>query len=192
MKFALALPFMRLRHRLDRAAYLAALALLQAALMIDVAPRLAAALVPRAHLAIGPAWLAVAQVAGYALALAGSAIALAFPAIALARHAQRGRMRFLGLPRFGTWLAIAGASAFAAAQALAWVAHSSLAIAGAAVAGIAPSLASGGIALMAAGALTAEVLRRGVAPLRVPIAPWHCRPVRIEVIDPRELATHAG
>ena len=192
MKFALALPFMLWRRRLERAAYFAALTLLQAALMIDVAPRLAVALIPRAHLADGPAWLSVAQVAGYALALAGSAIALAFPAIALARHAQRGRMRFLGLPRFGTWLAIAGASAFAAAQALAWAAHSSLAIAGAAVAGIAPSLASGGIALMAAGALTAEVLRRGVAPLRVPIAPWHCRPVRIEVIGPRELATHAG
>src|SRR4249920_2813012 len=111
MQFALARPFMRLRHRPDRAAYLAALALLQAALLIDVAPRLAAALVPRAHLALGPAWLTVAQGAGYALALAGSAIALAFPVIAFARHA-RGRMRFLGLPRFGIWLAIAGASAF--------------------------------------------------------------------------------
>lgn len=191
MKFALARPFMRLRHRLDRAAYLAALGLLQAALMIDVAPRLATALVPRAHVAIDPAWLTFAQVAGYALALTGSAVALAFPAIALARHAQRGRMRFLGLPRFATWLTVAGASAFAAAQALAWIAHSSPAIADAAVAGIAASLASGGVALMAAGALTAEVLRRGFAPVPVPIAPWYCRPVRIEVIDPAELATHA-
>jgi len=190
MIFTWARPFMR--HRPDRVAYLAALVLLQAALLIDVAPRLAAALVPRAHLALGPAWLTVAQAVAYALALAGSAIALAFPAIAFARHAQRGRMRFLGLPRYGIWLAIAGASAFAAAQTLAWVAHAGLAIADAAVAGIAPSLASGGIALMAAGVLTAEVLRRGIAPVRVPIAPWHCRPVRLEVIDPRELATRAG
>ena len=192
MKFALARPFMRPRHRLHRAAYLAALALLQAALMIDVAPRLAAALAPHAHFGFNPAWLSVVQAAGYALALAGSATVLAFPALALARHAQRGRMRFLGLPRFGIRVAVAGAIAFAAAQALAWIAHSSLAIVDSSASEIAASLSSGGIALLAAGALTAEVLRRGVVPMRIPIAPWHCRPVRIEVLDPPELATRLG
>jgi hypothetical protein len=192
MNFALARTFMRSPFRLDRAAYLATLAVLQVALMIDVAPRLAAALAPHAYLAFNPAWLSVAQAAGFALALAGSALVLAFPVLALARHAQRGRMRFLGLPRFGARLAIVGAIAFAAAKGLAWVAHSSLAIVDASVSEIAASLSSGGIALMAAGALTAEVLRRGIAPMRVPIAPWHCRPVRIEVIDPPELATRTG
>ncbi len=51
---------------------------------------------------------------------------------------------------------------------------------------------AGGIALMAAGVLTAELLRRSVAPMRIPIAPWHCRPVRVEVIEPFELATRAA
>ena len=179
-------------RRIHRAAYLATLALLQAALLIDVAPRLATALAPHARLAIDAGWPSLARVAGHALAIAGAAIVLAIPALALARHARRGRMRFAGLPRFGIALGIAGATLYAAAQTIAIVAHWHPATLDAAAVGTAASVAGAGIALMAAGALTAEVLRRSVVPMRVPIAPWHCRPVRIEVIDPPDLATRAG
>jgi hypothetical protein len=179
-------------RRLPRAAYLATLALLQVALAIDVAPRLGTALVPNASYAHVAGWPSLALVGGHALAIGGAAIVLAVPALALARHARRGRARFVGLPRFGIGLGIAGASIYAAAQAAAIVARWPPALFDAAAAGTTESVAAGGIALMAAGALTAEVLRRSVAPLRIPIAPWHCRPVRIEVIDPPDLATRAG
>ena len=183
-------------HRLQRGAYLATLAVLQIALVIDVAPDLAERLVPRTYVVSGAAWSPAAQIAAqlaaYALSLAGTAVILAFPALALARHAQRGGLRFLGLPRLGIRLAIGGAFAYVAAQALASVAAAP-AIAAAGIPGLAASFATGSLAVMAAGALTAEVLRRGIAPpVRVPIAPWHCSPVRIEVIDPPELATRAS
>lgn len=179
-------------RRQDRAAYLATLALLQVALLIDVAPALAIALTPHASIAADVSWPSVARAVGCALALAGTATVLAFPAFAMARHARRGRARFLGLPRFGTGLACAGASLYAAAQALAIAGHWRPGFIDTDTAGAAGSMAAAGIALMAAGALTAELLRRSVAPMRVPIAPWHCRPVRIEVVEPSELPTRAA
>jgi hypothetical protein len=175
-----------------RGAYIAALALLQVALLVEVAPRAAPALAPVARIATQDGWPAVAQIVGYAIALVGAATVLAFPALALARHVQRGRSRFIGLPRMGIRICVAGALIDAAAQVFELLAHWRPDLLGPAATAIAASTAMGGIALMAAGALTAEVLRRSVAPMRIPIAPWHCRPVRIEVIDPPELATRAG
>jgi len=182
-------------HRLDRTAYLAALAVLQVALAIDVAPRIAVMLVPGADVATGAVWPAEAQMAAqagaYALTIGCTAVVLAFPTLALARHVERGRTRFLGLPRTGIRLAVSGALAYLLAHALASIAAASLTVTLAGVPTLAASLATGGLALMSAGVLTAEVLRRAIAPLRVPIAPWECNPVRIEVIDPPELATRA-
>ena len=193
MIFHLSRPFAsQSLRRQGRAAYLATLALLQVALLAHVAPSLAAALATHAGAAADPGWPSVACAAGCALALAGAAIVLAFPALALARHARRGRLRFVGLPRFGTRLGCAGASIYAAAQAHAIAGHWRPEFLGTAAAGTAGSMIAGGIALMAAGVLTAEVLRRSVAPMRIPIAPWDCRPVHIEVIDPPELATRAA
>jgi hypothetical protein len=173
--------------RIGRPGYLASLALLQLALMLDVAPPLAAALA-RDALA-GASAASPVLVAGYALTLVGTAIVLAFPALALGRHVQRDRCRFRGLPRPCIGAALTGALLYALAKASAIAVHLAPASIDASTALAVPSLATGGVALMSAGALAAEVLRRSVAPLRVPIAPWHCRPVRIEVIDPPELAT---
>jgi hypothetical protein len=179
-------------RRQDRGAYLATLVLLQAALLVDVAPALAIALTPLASVVAGEGWPSVVRAAGCVLALAGTSIVLAFPTFALARHARRGRLRFLGLPRLGTGLASAGASIYAAAQTLAIAGHWRPGLIDAATAGACGAMAAGCIALMAAGVLTAELFRRSVAPMRVPIAPWHCRPVLVEVIEPSELATRAA
>lgn len=176
-----------LDSRVGRSAYLATLALLQAALLHDVAPRLAAALARDLRAGAGAPW--ALHAAGYALTLVGTAIALAFPALALARHVQRGRCRFRGLPRPGVGAALAGALLYATAQTLVIAAHFAPTSLDASAALAAHSLAAGGVAFMAAGVIGAEVLRRSIAPVRVPIAPWHCAPVRIEVIDPPELAT---
>ena len=173
--------------RIGRPGYLASLALLQAALLLDVAPRLAAALARDAFAGTGGA--SPIHLAGCASTLVGMAIVLAFPVLALARHVQRGRCRFRGLPRACVGVALTGALLHAIALAFAIAARFSPASFEASSVLAIPSLLAGGAAIMAAGALAAEVLRRSVAPVRVPIAPWHCRPVRIEVIDPPELAT---
>jgi len=177
-----------LRSRIERSAYLATLVVLQLALLLDVAPPLAATLAGDVH-AAGAGGPSLVGAAGYALILVGTAIVLAFPALALARHAQRGRCRFRGLPRPCIGAALTGTLLYALAQmsSLAFrLAPTSIDVP---MALAIPSITAGGIAIMAAGTLAAEVLRRSVAPVRVPIAPWHCRPVRIEVIDPPELAT---
>ena len=174
--------------RAARAAYLLTLAYFQGAVLVNVAPPLAALLARDVH-ALGADAPSLVRAAAYALTLAGASIALAFPTLALARHAQRGRCRFRGLPRSWIGVALTGALLHALAQIATLAARFAPASIDIAVLGAAPVLANAGIALMAAGALVAEVLRRSIAPVRVPIAPWHCQPVRVEVIDPPELAT---
>ncbi len=174
--------------RLARPAYLLMLALLQMAVLVDVAPPLAAMLARDVH-ALGAGGPSLVRAAGYALTLAGTAIVLGFPALAFARHAQRGRCRFRGLPRSCIAAALTGALLYAVAHIVSLALRLAPMTIDVAIVVAAPALATAGIAIMAAGALAAEILRRSIAPVRVPIAPWHCRPVRIEVIDPPELAT---
>ena len=176
------------RFHLVRPAYLLMLALLQVAVLVDVAPPLAAILARDVH-AFGAGGASLIRAAGYALTLAGTAVVLAFPALAFARHARGGRIRFRGLPRSCIAIALTGALLYALAKIAPILAHLSPMSTDVAAAAAAPALATAGIAIMAAGALVAEILRRSIAPVRVPIAPWQCRPVRIEVIDPPELAT---
>lgn len=175
--------------RLARTAYLAALALLQAALLFDVAPRVATALAHDVHALAGASAAPAVQATGYAFTLLGLAAALAFPSLALARHVERGRCRFRGLPRACVGVTLTGAPLYAIAQTVWFVARWAPDAVAATAALAAPAAAAAGVSIMAAGALAAEVLRRSVAPIRMPIAPWHCQPVRIEVIDPPDLAT---
>jgi hypothetical protein len=168
-----------------RSLYLGSLALLQFALAVQVAPSLARTFKAHALFAsLHDGWTVAAHLGGLALAVIGAAVALNFPLLALARHAKRGRLRFLGLPRWAIHLATAGAALFAAAL---------IGAAGVAllpgdvremVAPIAQSAATAGTAMMAAGALCAELLRRSIPPVPVPQAPWQCTPARIVALDP--------
>jgi hypothetical protein len=174
-----------------RRVYLAALGLLQVALLHDVAPRIAAALALDVHAVAGMGASSAVHAAGYALTLFGAAVALAFPSLALARHVERGQCRFRGLPRTCIGVMLTGALLYAIAQVLTIVARAAPTAIDASTTLAASSIAGAGVSIMAAGSLVAEVLRRSIAPVRVPIAPWHCQPVRIEVIDPPELATRS-
>ena len=170
--------------------YQATLFALQLALIVQVAPPLAHALRQGAAFGAFPdGWLALVQVASAAAAVGGGALALAFPGIALLRHRQRGLARFGGLPQWAVAVSLAGGAVFAL---------------GLAVHGIVPLLAPGarqiaaqtarpalnaGLALMAAGILWAELLRRSIG---VPSFVVVMRPGasdRIEVLRPKDLST---
>ncbi len=175
-----------------RHAYQCTLVALQLALLFELAPPLAQAL--RDGIAFGAfpdGVLAFAQGATALAAIGGGALALAFPMLALGRHAQRGRLRFGGLPRWAVALALAGAAAYVLA-ALLYVAAPLLAPeARMAAALTARPMLNAGLAVMAAGVLCAELLRRSVGLPRVVATPRVSATERIEVTQPRELATHA-
>jgi len=176
-----------------RRIYLGTLIALQLALAIDVVPALAQML--RTH--VGMAGLhtgtpAIVQLGTTSLAAVGLAVALAFPAIALLRHHQRGDVRFRGLPRWAIALALAGAAVLAAAIAMSLAGSVGPLDARAAIALIVRPAVTAGIALMAAGALCAELLRRSIAPERKSAMPRRLPAARIEVIDPPELRTRAA
>jgi len=151
---------------MTRPLYLASLLLLQLLLIVEVAPGWGRALAAgTVTVSVHDGWRAAVTLAGAGMALAGSAIALAAPSLALLRHHQRGARRFDGVPRWAARLTIAGAVLFLAASAPWWLARvlpvesrvdTLLACA--------PCITAG-MALMAAGALCAEVLRRGVRPV---------------------------
>jgi hypothetical protein len=176
-----------------RRLYQFTLVALQVALFVQIAPPLAQALRDRAAFGAFPdGGLAVIQLASAVAAVGGGALALAFPVLALLRHRQRGALRFDGLPRWSVALAVAGALIF---------------LGGASLIGVVPLLppesrmaavltarpvVNAGLALMAAGVLCAEVLRRGVGMRRTVIVPLNTAPPRIEVTQPPELATRIG
>ncbi len=176
-----------------RRLYLSTLLALQFALLVRVAPPLAHALRADAALAAIPdGWLAALQLASAVGAVAGGALALTFPGLALLRHRQRGEIRFRGVPRWAVGLALAGCSVFAAALVLGEI----LPLLGQQVPVTATLLArpalNAGLALMAAGTLCAELLRRSVG-LRFAV-PSVRRTLAdlIEVTYPRELSTRAA
>jgi hypothetical protein len=169
--------------------YLATLVLLQIALIGWVSPPLAQALRFETAPGLAPSgWPAMLQLLAAAAAIVGASVALAFPALALTRHRRSGPLRFLGLPRWATALA----SCANAAMCVAFVA---LALVPALPADsqmtavlIARPVATGGLALAAAGVLCAEILGRRVAAPR-DSARSRMAAGRIEVTHPPELRT---
>ena len=173
-----------------RRLYQITLVALQAALFVQIVPPLAQAL--RHGFALGAVThdgFATIQLASATAAVGGGALALAFPLLALLRHRQRGPLRFDGLPRWSVALAVAGTLIFLVGASL-----------NAAVPLLTPEsrmvavltarpVQNAGLALMAAGVLCAEVLRRGVRMPDFVTVPRNTPPPRIEVTQPAELAT---
>ena len=172
-----------------RRLYQVTLVALQVALLVQIVPPLAQGLWRGVALgAFADSPLALIQVGSAAAAITGGALALSFPALALLRHCRRS-LRFGGLPRWSVALALVGAAIF---------------ILGVSLNGVVPMLAPGdrmaavltarpvlnaGLALMAAGVLCAEVLRRGVGAPHVVVVSRDAASPRIEVTHPPELAT---
>ena len=173
-----------------RRLYQIALVALQVALLYQIVPPIAQALQRGASFGAFPHGpLAAVQVACAVAAVVGGALALAFPGLALLRHRQRGDSRFVGLPRWSVALAVAGAAIF---------------VVGAALNGAVPLLPpesrmatvltarpviNAGLALMAAGVLCAEFLRRSIGVPRIVVVARAPATERVEVTNPPELAT---
>jgi hypothetical protein len=176
-----------------RRLYLTTLLALQLALLLHVALPLGHALHVDAALGALPhGWPAVAQFASAAVAVIGGALALVFPWVALLRHRQRGELRFLGLPRWAVALALTGATIFALGLSIkTMVPLLPLDARMAAVLTARPAL-NAGLALLAAGALCAELLRRSVGAKRAATTVRRTLPQRIEVTHPPELSTRAA
>jgi hypothetical protein len=176
-----------------RRLYLMTLLALQLALLMRVAPRLGHALhVDAAISALPGGWPAAAQLVIAAVAVIGVALALVFPGVAWLRHCQRGETRFRGLPRWAVKLTLAGAAAAAGGLLLLGLPPLLPADLQIAVVLVAGPAQNAGLALMAAGALCAELLRRSVgAPSTLP-PPRRIRAERIEVTDPPELRTRGA
>ena len=154
-----------------RPCYLAALCVLQVMLAWQLVPLVALVLtrhVPLGHAADG--WPAVMEVASAALCVVGAGLTLSYPCIMLMRHIQRGAHRFAGLPRWAVVLMFLGcallAMHFALRAAAPWLPLFDDRPLGAML-----PLAAPGVALMSAGALFAELLRRS-------------RPTRPRVLSP--------
>jgi len=176
-----------------RFAYQCALVALQLALLFELAPPVAQAV--RRGIAFGAfpdGSLAAVQVLSALAAIAGGALTLAFPMFALARHVQRGRPRFGGLPRWAVVLALAGSAVFALGALLNAAVPLFAVDTRMAVVLTARPLVNAGLAVMSAGVLCAELLRRSVALPRVVALPRASATERVEVTHPRELATYAG
>ncbi|MBK7793456.1 MAG: hypothetical protein IPJ62_13650 [Betaproteobacteria bacterium] len=176
-----------------RLTYLLSLSLLQVALVVDVAPILAEALRLRSAVLQAPdAETALLRFAIAGVGMIGGSFALTAPLFALLRHHQRGALRFLGLPAWAVAVTIAGAAAFLLAIALAaWLPEVDLPWVDA-LQDPEPPIALAAIALMAGGALAAELLRRSVAPPRRLRELMPARSGRVEVVHPDDLRTHAG
>ena len=174
-----------------RLIYLATLAVLQLALIVQLAPPLARALRTDALAGLAPeGWPALLQLFAMGLAVAGTALALVFPGVALARHKRAGAMRFLGLPRWAIALAIAGVLILTAATVALGLAPALPAEIRITVLLVARPALTGGLALATAGVLCAELLRRSIPARGAKPALRHSAG-RIEVTYPPELRTHA-
>ncbi len=186
------MPLVHVRP-ISRSLYLGTLLMLQLALVTQVAPPLARTFKAHALFAsLHDGWPVAAHLVGLVLSVAGAALALQFPLLAIARHAKRGTSRFAGLPHWAIGVAVAGAALFASALITAAIGRLLSDDTRDALFAIAQSTAIAGTAVMAAGALCAELLRRSVAPVPVPTAPWQCTPARIEALDPSERVTRVA
>ena len=175
-----------------RPLYLAALLLLQLALVVKFAPPLALALRVDAIPALAPeGWPEMLQFVATSFAVGGAALALAFPGIAAVRHGRAGAFRFLGLPGWAVALALAGTSLLAAATLVLALAPMLAGDARITAVLIARAGVAGGLAMATAGVLCAELLRRSVAPVRAARPGVRPPPGRIDVTYPPELRTLA-
>lgn len=173
-----------------RRTYLAALALLQLALVVVVAPPLSAAM--RAHAAIGDApdpAAAALRLAVVGVAMTGGAFALAGPLLALLRHRQRGAVRFRGLPRVAVAATIGGAALFAATGSVGLLLEHADVAAPAWLDDLLPAVVDAAIAVAVGGATCAEMLRRSVAPPPLIGHTLPPRQVTVQVVAPEELRT---
>ena len=176
-----------------RPAYLSTLVSLQVGLAIGAVPPLTRLLNAEVSAATARgAAPGLLQLASCSLAAIGIAVILNFPAIAVLRHLQRGGARFRGVPRWAVNLALIGAALFLFGI-VAMLLRPLIpgALHGYAVLLERPAFTAG-MALMAAGALCAELLRRSVGPMRAATAQLQHPPVRTEVLHPRDLRTHAA
>lgn len=145
-----------------RTCYLAALCVLQVMLAWHLVPIVA--LVLMRHVPLGRAadgWPAVMEIASAALCVVGAGLSLAYPCIVVMRHVQRGVQRFTGLPRWAVVLTFIGCALLAADAALRGLAPW-LPMIDHRTPGTMFPLAAPGVALMSAGALFAELLRRSL------------------------------
>ena len=181
-----------LRPFMLRPFYLAALLILQLALIVKLAPPLAQALRVDALAGLAPdGWPALLQLLATGFAVAGAALALVFPGMALARHQRAGTQRYLGLPAWAVGLALAGIALLAAAAVGRALAPIMPAEARAIALLVCRPAITGGLALATAGVLCAELLRRSVPVIRGARAAPHPAQGRIEVTYPTELRTCA-
>ena len=173
-----------------RCAYLVALALLQIALAVAVAPPLSAAL--RAHAAIVDApnlAAAVLRLAIVGIAMTGGAFALAGPLLALLRHRQRGALRFRGLPRTAAAATIGGAALIATTGLVQLLIEHAVFDPPAWLHDLLPAATDASIAATVGGAICAEMLRRSVAPPQLIGHTVPPRQVTVQVVAPEELRT---
>ena len=143
-----------------RHCYLAALCALQVMLAWQLVP--ITALVLTRHVPLGRAGdgiAAVAEIACAAVCVVGAGLTLAYPCIAIMRHLQRGEQRFTGLPRWAIGLTFAGAVLLALDGLVRGLGASLPGLDQRPLASALP-LAAPGVALMSAGALFGELLRR--------------------------------
>lgn len=172
--------------------YLAALLVLQLALILKVAPPLARALRVDALAGLAPdGWPALLQVLATGFAVAGAALALVFPGVALVRHRRAGPQRYIGLPAWAVALALSGITLLAAAALGLALAPLMPAESRSTALLVAHPAITGGLALATAGVLCAELLRRSVPAARAARTVPHPAPGRIEVTYPPELRTCA-
>jgi hypothetical protein len=175
-----------------RRCYLAALLILQLALLNKLASPFARVLsIDMAPGIASEGWPAMLQLALTAAAIAGTSIALIFPGLALSRHHSEGIGRFETLPHWTVTLTLAG-SLMVTAGAIVLsplpivpedCAISALALAHSAVAA--------GLAVAAAGALGGELLL-STSVRHAPRSNARRATGRIEVVYPPELRTRAS
>ncbi len=144
-----------------RVVYLAALAILQVMLAWQLVPTVA--LVLQEHIRLGTlpdGWPSILQVAAAAVCVVGAGLTLGYPSVALMRHAQRGAQRFAGLPAWTVLLTFAGIVLLAGDAALRAFAYAADVPQAARLIAAALPLAPTGVALLSAGVLMGEILRR--------------------------------
>jgi hypothetical protein len=170
--------------------YLTTLLILQLALVCKLTPPLAQALSVEAAPGLAPGgWPAMLQLVATAAAIVGTSLVLIFPGVALSRHRRAGPLRFCNLPRWAITLALGGAVALGVGLIVLTLVPMLPIEARMTAVLIAKPIVAGGLALSAAGVLSAELLHRGVAATRATADAGRGRSGRVEVTQPPELRT---
>ncbi|MEO5700416.1 MAG: hypothetical protein ABIS17_10780 [Casimicrobiaceae bacterium] len=144
-----------------RGVYVAAIVVLQVMLAWKLVPIIALALQQHIRLGTLPdGWPSILQVTAAAICVVGTGLALGYPSVALMRHVQRGVQRFVGLPPWTIALTFAGLALILIDAALRAMARLPSSEAAAELLAATLPLGPTGIALMSAGVLLGEILRR--------------------------------